>query len=875
MPAPRNRKHLLVRTAPSPEEYSPHPRKIEQPVFAGPPDRQRHAGALRNALTEAQREAEAAREAVGISVHGAQPGLYLEFESPPAVELKLESLEDRRRGIEIVAVRRVRIAPGEPTVQLATVFVPDGALKHFFDRFQQYAEERTQKGEPRHKDMVDRIAALRKATLRALWTDATEAYPNDAETIWWEVWLRRHDGNELERLLEFGGQAGLDVGERRLGFDDRIVILVRGTATQLSASLDVLNDLAEVRKAKESSAFFADASPEEQAEWLDDLKRRVTRAAEDAPAVCILDTGVTRAHPLLEDLIAPADAMSVDPTWGGHDDGGGPGSMGHGTEMAGLAAYGDLAPLLVSRTPVRMQHRLESVKILPPRGANSPELYGAITAQAVTRPEVDAPDRPRVFSIAVTATDERDRGQPTSWSAAIDALAAGRTFDPATQGLVYLDEADEGARRLFILSAGNVDTNHLQDDHLGRSDLEAVHDPAHAWNALTVGAFTEKSAIGDPAWNGWSPLAPPGDLSPWSTTSVTFQDRWPIKPDVVCEGGNVATNGGMFENGMPDLCLLSTYYRPLQKAFVLSWATSAATAQVARMAAVVRSDYPEFWPETVRALIVHSAKWTRAMQSHLSGAGGKRARAKLVRRYGFGVPQLDRALRSANDALTLIAQATIHPFSGGRMREMHLHQLPWPKPTLEALGQTAVTVRVTLSYFIEPNPGRRGWRKRHRYASHGLRFDLKSPTETIDEFRKRLNQRALDEDEEKPGPRWRRCGVVSWRDGTQQGHDSLRYLGGHSSRPRRKRGRWDLSRLWMVERPARPRSKRIGRAVLLGNCDRDRGRRRRHLDAGGAGDRGSRRGGRHRGLMAENRTTTSAGPRITPALRRAAIWPGA
>jgi hypothetical protein len=111
----------------------------------------------------------------------------------------------------------------------------------------------------------------------------------------------------------------------------------------------------------------------------------------------------------------------------------------------------------VGRAPVHMRHRLESVKILPPRGPNRPELYGAITAQAVTRPEVNAPQRPRVFSMAVTATDERDRGQPTSWSAAIDALAAGRTFDPSTQGLVYLDEAEEGARRLFILSAGNVD----------------------------------------------------------------------------------------------------------------------------------------------------------------------------------------------------------------------------------------------------------------------------------------------------------------------------------------------------------------------------------------------------------------------------------
>jgi len=719
-------------------------------VFPGPQDRRRHARALRRALTTAEREAQEAREALDVTVHGAEPGVYIQFESPPGVEMKLETLEDRRQGIELVAVQRIAAGPEEPVVQLATVFVPDGSLKHFFNRFEQYERERTKKDEPRHKDMVDRIAALRKATLRALWTDATDAYPDDNESIWWEVWLRRQDGAELQRLLEFADQLHLEVGERRLGFDDRIVILVKGTAANLSGSLDVLNDLAEVRKAKESSAFFADASSEEQAQWLDDLKGRTNRPGAGAPAVCILDTGVTRAHPLLEDLIAVSDAMSVDAGWGGHDDGGGPGNMGHGTEMAGLAAYGDLVQVLVSGTPVNMHHQLESVKILPPTGANAPELYGAITAQAVARPEINAPERARVFSLAVTATDERDRGQPTSWSAAVDALAAGRTFDPATDGLIYLDQVEDVARRLFVLSAGNVAPDRLEANHLDRSDVEAVHDPAQAWNALTVGAFTEKAAIANAAWNGWSPIAPAGDLSPWSTTSVTFQDAWPIKPEVVLEGGNVAVSGRNFDGSVPDLCLLSTYYRLDRRPFVLSWATSAATAQVARMAATVKADYPEFWPEAIRALIVHSARWTRTMEAHLRGAGGKRGRSKLVRRYGFGVPHLDRALRSATDALTLVAQSTIRPFSEGKMREMHVHQLPWPKDALEELGQTAVRLRVTLSYFIEPNPGRRGWHRRHRYASHGLRFELKYPTETVDEFRKRLNQRALDEDEDKP-----------------------------------------------------------------------------------------------------------------------------
>lgn len=749
MAAPRNRKHLLVRLPPSAEAYRPHPRKIELPPIPAPRDRREHARALTDALLEAEREAIRDRQELVVSVHGAEPGLYVQFESPPGIALKLESLEDRRKGIELVAVRTVE-QEDAPPIEWATVFVPDGKLAHFVTRFTQYSEEQTKKGEARHKDLVDRIAALHRATLRALWTDALDVFPAPNESIWWEVWLRRDEGRELERLLDFAGQAGLEVGERRLAFEDRVIVLVRGTAAQLSGSLDVLNDVAEVRRAKDTAAYFVGVHPEEQADWVDDLRRRTTPPDADSPAVCVLDTGVTRAHPLLVDVIAPADATAVDPTWGPHDDGGGPRNAGHGTEMAGLAAYGDLVEALISGTPLELRHRVESVKILPPRGTNPPELYGAITAQAVARPEVAAPRRLRAYSLAVTTTDTRDRGQPTSWSAAIDALAAGRSFDPTTHGLVYLGEAEEAAQRLFVVSAGNVGVEGIQTDHLDRCDLECVHDPAHAWNALTVGAFTEKAVINDPALSGWAPVAPPGELSPWSTTSVPFHETWPIKPDLVYEGGNVGHDGSLFDGGIPDLCLLSTYHKPTEKLLALSWATSAATAQVARLAAIVRAEYPDFWPETVRAMLVHSARWTSAMQRHLGTNSGRRARANLARRYGHGVPNLERALRSAGDALTLVVQSTIHPFSDGKMREMHVHDLPWPKEVLGALGQATVQLRVTLSYFIEPNPGRRGWRKRHRYASHGLRFDVRSPTESVDEFRKRLNQRALDDDEDRP-----------------------------------------------------------------------------------------------------------------------------
>lgn len=693
------------------------------------------------------KEAKRRRVDAEITIHGAEPGLYLEFDSRPGVSLELKALEGVSKGVELVAVTHAFSVEDEPRlVERATVFVPDGKVKKFLQRFELYATPAPKKkGERRHENMLDPVAALRLATLRALWTDAIEAYPADDEVVWWEVWLRRQDGNELARLMEFALNQGLDVAPRRLQFDDRIVTLVRATAPGLAASIDVLNDFAEVRKAKETATFFVEISPDEQGAWMKDLVERTQGPSMDVPAVCVLDTGVTRGHPLLEHALAPDDCHTCDPTWGTHD------HDGHGTEMAGLALYGDLTPLITASEPVALRHRLESVKILPPSHAHPKELYGAITAEATSHVEITAPTRPRCFSMAVAATDERDRGQPTSWSAAVDALAAGRAFDPTTRGLVYLDEGSEAMRRLFVLCAGNVDDRALQLEHLDRSDTDPVHDPGQAWNALTVGAFTEKGVIADPKWSSWSPVARPGDLSPWSTTGVTFSEAWPIKPDVVFEGGNVVKNSAdEIDFPCPDLSLLSTHFRPSYKSFKLSWATSAAAAQVARMAALISAEYPRLWPEAVRGLIVHSAEWTPQMQAHLSGASGKRARARLVRRYGFGVPSLERALRSASDSLTLIAQDMIRPFEDRAMCDIHFFQLPWPREILAGLGEASVRLRVTLSYFIEPNPGRRGWRKRYSYASHGLRFDVKGPTESLDEFRKSLNQKALAKGEKKP-----------------------------------------------------------------------------------------------------------------------------
>ncbi|MBF0583698.1 MAG: hypothetical protein HQL80_05615 [Magnetococcales bacterium] len=152
MAAPWNRKHLLIPSQPRSEPYTSHPRRIKQPVYSGPADRAGHASVLKNALETAHQEALSARESAEISVTGAEAGITVEFESPAGFDLKLESLENKTKRIELLNVR-YQSTQDDQQVQLATVFIPDGSLKHFFDRFEEYAEKTTDKGKPCHKDL--------------------------------------------------------------------------------------------------------------------------------------------------------------------------------------------------------------------------------------------------------------------------------------------------------------------------------------------------------------------------------------------------------------------------------------------------------------------------------------------------------------------------------------------------------------------------------------------------------------------------------------------------------------------------------------------------------------------------------------------------
>jgi hypothetical protein len=743
--------HLIVPSSPRREPFTVPSTggNRDKPVFGG--DRRQHGRRLVSELDAAlaQRAEDSERE-----------GTHVTFVSSPELNLAIESLDVQRSGEqpELVAVREVSATGGMVTE--ATVFIPDGKKEYFQKKLVSYIESLSEDN-PKNAALVEGIQTIKRATIRELWTDQDKYFPKDPSALfWWEIWLRDRDGHERERVERFAAEYRVKISGNFLGFAGRTIVLVQATAEQLAEIFESIDDIAELRRPHEIASFLPELAASEQREWADELLSRVKAAGDDAPVVCILDRGVQSEHLLLSHSIDAGDLHTADATWS-HD----PVRYAHGTEMAGLALYGDVHAAILDNGSVRLGHRLESVKILPDRGSSDPMLFGAVTARGVDQPEISAAGRFRVYMLAVTArndcaddadSDARDTmesGKPTSWSASLDALAFGRAIDDTSTKFTYLDREELRTPRLFVVSAGNIRDVQPEDDHLDRSDAEPVEDPAQAWNALTVGAYSEHDDMSGapPEFSGYVPIAKRGELSPASRTSVSFpRKRWPFKPDVVANGGNYVRSSASTEADIsPNLGILTTRHQRWGEGFFTTTGdTSAATAQVAAVAAEISAAYPQLRPETIRGLIVHSARWTAAMEQHFDPKSSKTDLVNSLRRYGMGVPSLERALHSATDALTLISESSLRPFeregnsSAGKTREMNLHQLPWPVEQLRELGETNVRMRVTLSYFIEPNPSNRGWSGRYAYPSHGLRFAAKRPEDSFDDFRRRTNVRA-------------------------------------------------------------------------------------------------------------------------------------
>lgn len=620
------------------------------------------------------------------------------------------------------------------------------------------------------------IGTFEPVTLADLWHEESEL-PTDDQNTFWELWYV--DGSETETssfslLGEYSNQLDLLLKLPVLQVGDYISCVVKGTRRSLEKLLNTRAMPIEIRQPsflEELETLGEDFVDE----WIQDFATLVDAAPEDSPVVTILDNGLKASHPLLSPSLR-GRAWSVVNGYAGDDM-----FSRHGTQMAGIALFGDLRNHLDRPSHQRLQlsHGIEAVRVLR-RASDSHEddrTPGILMVNAVAEAEVRRPKNARVFLLAQTMTNRSDSEQrsalPTIWSTALDALSMGCMLEIGPEK-IKVDRPEAGAQRLFCVSIGNIrgedfETLSLPSAFPSTNLTKVAEDPSQAWNVLRVGAYTDLDEVPVSGhYEGWQPISAKGDLSPHSRTGVTANRNHGAVPDIVLEGGNLlrSPSGDL---DYPSTVSLITTSTDSAAPLTSTYATSAAAAQAARLAAMIHARYPDYRPETVRGLMVHRARWTDYMATGIHGPrnGTRLGKGKfdrsVLRTYGWGVPSELSLLNSHVSDVTMVVQDQLKPFDGQpnpKLGEVKFYKLPWTKDIIEQLGSNHVELRVTLSYFVEPNPGKRGANHHSTYPSHGLQFLIKSGTQSSNEFHQDIVDSVSNDVEESgaqmfsAGPGW-------------------------------------------------------------------------------------------------------------------------
>lgn len=286
----------------------------------------------------------------------------------------------------------------------------------------------------------------------------------------------------------------------------------------------------------------------------------------DINSICVLDTGVDQNHPFLRNVVVDAVDLTSDNV---PQD-----STGHGTFVAGLAAYGELE----NRLDPKASARIISAKILGSNPSEYPYLENLIE-QAVARYK----DSARIFSLSVMYPQCCDISRPTELAYTIDKLSHdnGVTFVVCTGNVI-----DELPQLLQSLS---------YPTYLGDARCK-IYVGAEACASVTVGGVASKDSDRS--------IAKKNEPSPFTRRGETGQRG---KPDVVSWAGNIEREVGSEEINL-DGEKLGVYSLALSpEILACDSGTSYAAPIVSNILARLSKEYPDAGPNLLKALLVHFA----------------------------------------------------------------------------------------------------------------------------------------------------------------------------------------------------------------------------------------------------------------------------
>lgn len=439
-----------------------------------------------------------------------------------------------------------------------------------------------------------------------------------------------------------------------------------------------------------------------------------------AHKVAVLDSGIAANHPLLGSAIGDAQ------TFVEHEDASD--STGHGTAVAGIALWGDVAEAVEGQATTPRLWVL-SGKVLYADDYDDPEYDRELIENQVTR-------------AVEYFTDEYD--------CRVFNLSFGDRLHPYTGGhlgrlAVTLDELARRHEVVFVISSGNFTgtediPQNWREDYPGYLFSEAARllDPAPALNGLTVGSYAyheatfreQQRSVGRQLMAG-VPIAQNHQPSPFTRRGPSVKGA--VKPELIEHGGNWAVNlmGRTDDRG---LGRVTTGRDFLTRSVLCEKAgTSFSAPHISHLAGRLFSEVPGMSANLARALLIGHAQPLPGIGDLLHESDGTQGenRDRVTQICGYGSVNEETLYRSTENEVVLTAESEI------RDDQNHFYRIPIPDEYWSD-GNRRREITVALSHM----PAVRASRK--DYKATRLDFRLLR-AESYEEVEDACNQERLDE----------------------------------------------------------------------------------------------------------------------------------
>lgn len=410
----------------------------------------------------------------------------------------------------------------------------------------------------------------------------------------------------------------------------------------------------------------------------------------------VIDSGVLAGHPMLSNWVI--DERDFDSGEGTPAD-----LNGHGTSVAGLIVFGDVASCIeADRWIPRV--RICNAKVLQ----HDPDFN-----------HVTFPEENRVEEVIENAIRhfQKERGCRVfnlSIGIARDVYEGGRQFPLAEK----IDELSRELDVVIVVSAGNRGDLPIPEGTTTREELQqAIRDqmlqdrlhrlcnPATASLALTVGSIARSDAVA--ANVTMVPGAPAGAPSPFSRVGPGYaatETAMAVKPEVVAFGGNmgVQTIAGDDPRWVDNLWLGEPTIRPEKDGRILTGqrGTSFAAPHVTHAAACVERNLHQSLGRTPSANAIRAVLGTALCPTDflLEWIASDDQRLSA---YGYGVLGLNRALWSIEQDACLLSEDRVEE------DRLHIYRIGVPNDFIDKVGRRSVTV--ALAYDPPVRASRRDY----------------------------------------------------------------------------------------------------------------------------------------------------------------------